>query len=85
MKPYAKIEGQLGVRAIVGKGGTGEDTLQPLHKRCSNGFQSREAPLKIPPRKLPPSKINGLTKASNTVTLTMRKILYQIGGMLFEK
>lgn len=32
MEPYAKMLGQLGVRAIVGKGGMGEDTLQSLHK-----------------------------------------------------
>jgi len=32
MEPYASMVGQLGVRAIVGKGGMGEDTIQSLHK-----------------------------------------------------
>jgi len=32
MEPYADMVGQLGVRAIVGKGGMGEDTLESLHK-----------------------------------------------------
>jgi len=32
MEPYAEMVGQLGVRAIVGKGGMGEGTIQSLTK-----------------------------------------------------
>jgi len=32
MEPYAEMVGQLGVRAIVGKGGMGESTIQSLTK-----------------------------------------------------
>jgi len=32
MEPYAEMVSQLGVRAIVGKGGMGEDTISSLHK-----------------------------------------------------
>ncbi len=32
MEPYAEIVGELGVRAIVGKGGMGEDTIRSLAK-----------------------------------------------------
>ncbi|MFC2005407.1 FumA C-terminus/TtdB family hydratase beta subunit [Chloroflexota bacterium] len=32
MDPYAEMIGQLGIRAIVGKGGMGESTLQSLNK-----------------------------------------------------
>jgi len=32
MEPYAEMVGQLGVRAIVGKGGMGESTSQSLTK-----------------------------------------------------
>ncbi len=32
MEPYAEMVGELGVRAIVGKGGMGEDTIRSLAK-----------------------------------------------------